>query len=102
MSPLKIITYNVRGLNSPAKRYQILQELKNWASNIIFLQETHFKGSSRVGLNTRNFPLWFHGYSSNKRSKGIAIGFDRNTPFVLKDMESDSEGRYLSVKGFFV
>lgn len=64
-----------------------------------FLQETHFKWSSRVGLSISGFPVWFHGYSPNKRSKGIAIGFDRNTPFILKAMESDFKGRYLFIKG---
>lgn len=99
MAPLKIVTYNVRGLNSPSKRYQILQELKSWSSNIVFLQETHLKWSSRVGLSSKSFPVWFHGYSPNKRAKGIALGFDRNTPFILKAMESDSKGRYLFVRG---
>lgn len=41
MAPLKINTYNFRGLNSPKKRHQISRELKEFAANIVFPQETN-------------------------------------------------------------
>lgn len=50
-------------------------------------------------MNSKTIPVWFHGCSLNKRSKGIVIGFDRNTTFILKALESVSEGRYLFIKG---
>ena len=99
MAALKIITYKVRGLNSPSKRYQILQEMKRLSANIVFLQETHLKITSKTRLNSKEFPTWIHSYSPNKRSKGTAIGFDRNIRFSLEATEIDPDGRYLFVKG---
>lgn len=99
MAPLNKVTYNVRGLHSPNKRHQISRELKAFSANIVFLQETHLKWSSKINLGSKIFPTWFHGFSSNKRSKGMAIGFDRNTLFKLKAIESDPEGQFLFIKG---
>lgn len=96
---MNIITYNVRGLNSPNKRHQISLELKAFSANIVFLQETHLKWSSKIIRGSKIFLTWFHGFSSNKRSKGIAIGFDRNTSVKLKAIESDPEERFLFNKG---
>lgn len=50
-------------------------------------------------MNSKNVPVWFHDYSPNKKSKVIAIGFERNTPFILKALESDPKGGYLFIKG---
>lgn len=36
--------------------------------------------------------------SSNKRSRGTAIGFDKNTRITLKAKGADAEGRYLFIK----
>jgi exonuclease III len=37
---LKIITWNVRGLNNRDKRLQVCHLLKMWKANIVCLQET--------------------------------------------------------------
>lgn len=41
MGPLKVISYNVKGLHSPIKRKKILNQLKRNSCQIAFLQEAH-------------------------------------------------------------
>lgn len=81
---VKILTYNVRGLNSPQKRRLILRELEKLEADIIFLQETHITQDSNVKIFSKNIPIWYYGDSPIKRSKGVAIGFGKKTGFKNK------------------
>ncbi len=43
---LTFSSWNVKGLNHPVKRSKVLSHLKSMNTDIIFLQETHFKNDS--------------------------------------------------------
>lgn len=82
MTELNLVTYNVRGLNTPGKKYKVNKELHYYGANVACLQETHITHSSGSRLSSRLFPMWFYGDSTSSRSRGVAIGFDRNTKSV--------------------
>lgn len=95
MSGLNIISYNVRGLNSPIKCANIVGELKFLKPEVVLLQETHlFLGKSQRILS-RDYPTWFYGESPTRGAKGVAIGFAKDVRFTLEERMTDPEGRFL-------
>lgn len=99
MASLKIISYNVRGLNSHVKRANILCELKILKAEVVMLQETHLSASKNQKIYSRDFPVWYYGDSPIKGAKGVAIGFARETRFEMEEAMADPEGRFLFLKG---
>uniref|UniRef100_A0A8C5M2P2 Reverse transcriptase domain-containing protein n=1 Tax=Leptobrachium leishanense TaxID=445787 RepID=A0A8C5M2P2_9ANUR len=97
--PLSLLSYNVRGLNTPEKRRQILRELRALRASVIFIQETHFRGDSTLTLADRNFPLGFYSNYTGGKSRGSAIIFAADVPFVETETRRDEEGRFLFTKG---
>lgn len=90
MSGLNIISYNVRGLNSPIKCANIVGELKFLKPEVVLLQETHlFLGKSQRILS-RDYPT--------RGAKGVAIGFAKDVRFTLEERMTDPEGRFLFLK----
>lgn len=100
MATLKLISYNVRGLNVAAKRHQTFRELKQAACSIAFLQETHLTHTTPVKLTSPHFPQWYCSLSDTNKAKGVAIGFSRSISFRLSDMLADDSGRFLFLQGF--
>lgn len=90
MTTLKFMTYNVRGLNSPIKRFNIIRELKLHKANVVLLQETHSSHDSNLKIFSKDYPVWFYGDSPMKRAKGVAIGFARGVRFTLADRRAIS------------
>lgn len=45
------------------------------------------------------FPTWSYGDSTSRCSRGVVIGFNRNTVFVVKELLADPEGGFLFIKG---
>lgn len=99
VNSIKIISYNVRGLNSPGKRNIILRELEKSKAEIIFLQETHITQNSNAKIYSRNIPTWYQGDSPIRRAKGVAIGIGKNVRFLIDQRKIDPEGRYLFITG---
>lgn len=99
VSSLNIISYNVRGLNAPIKRANIINELKYLKADVVLLQETHFSQGSNTGIFSRDYLTWYYGDSPSIRAKGVAIGFARGVRFDLDKRKTDPEGRYLFLKG---
>uniref|UniRef100_A0A8C5R1L2 Reverse transcriptase domain-containing protein n=1 Tax=Leptobrachium leishanense TaxID=445787 RepID=A0A8C5R1L2_9ANUR len=97
--PLNLLSYNVRGLNTPEKRRQILRELRALRASVIFMQETHFRGDTTLTLADHNFPLGFYSNYAGGKSRGSAIIFAADVPFVEIETCRDEEGRYLFTKG---
>ncbi|CAH2248088.1 Hypothetical predicted protein, partial [Pelobates cultripes] len=50
LAPLTLWSNNVRGLNVPEKRTQILHALSAERVSVAFLQETHLKGADPPSL----------------------------------------------------
>uniref|UniRef100_A0A8C5WE51 Reverse transcriptase domain-containing protein n=1 Tax=Leptobrachium leishanense TaxID=445787 RepID=A0A8C5WE51_9ANUR len=98
-TPLKLLSYNVHGLNTPEKRSKLMEELHILRASVAFLQETHFREGGAPSLGGARFPIgYFSNYSSGK-ARGVAILFSKHVPFVLETLQTDPEGRYLFVKG---
>ncbi|OCT92509.1 hypothetical protein XELAEV_18015566mg [Xenopus laevis] len=47
---LKVLSWNVKGLNTPLKRKKILQYLKPLRAHIVCLQETHWNSAQSSAL----------------------------------------------------
>lgn len=71
------ILYNVCRLNTPAKRHDILQEVKQYKAEVVFLQETHISHDADVKLFSKDYPIWYYGDSTTRRAKGVTIGVAR-------------------------
>lgn len=99
MTTLKFLTYNVKGLNSPSKRYNLLRELKEQGAGIVSLQETHLTYESNSRLWSKNFPTWYYGDTISNRARGVAIGMAKEVQFKLDGRMQDTEGRFLFIKG---
>ena len=97
---LKLITFNCRGLQDFLKRKKTFHYLKSLSSDICFLQETHLdKKDEILCRNQWGESAFFSSFTSNSRGVGIFI---RNTvTFKLLSLFSDSEGRFLILKGVF-
>uniref|UniRef100_A0A8C5MZK2 Reverse transcriptase domain-containing protein n=1 Tax=Leptobrachium leishanense TaxID=445787 RepID=A0A8C5MZK2_9ANUR len=96
---LILLSYNVKGLNAPEKRSRLLRDLFQARASVAMLQETHFRGGAAPVLRDRRFPVGFFGNYSGGKSRGVAILFAGDVPFVFQDSCSDDQGRYLFVKG---
>ena len=101
MTEIKFLTYNVKGLNSPTKRLKVLAEIELYRADVVFLQESHLSINSNVRLYSPRYPSWFYSDSISKRSRGVAIGFAKETAFTLEARLTDPEGRFLFLKGRF-
>uniref|UniRef100_A0A8C5MI47 Reverse transcriptase domain-containing protein n=1 Tax=Leptobrachium leishanense TaxID=445787 RepID=A0A8C5MI47_9ANUR len=97
--PLRLLTYNAKGLNVPEKRSRLLREASALRASVLFLQETHFRLGSAPVFRDFRFPLGYFSDYQGGKSRGVAILFSRDVPFVLIDMLTDPEGRFLFIKG---
>uniref|UniRef100_A0A8C5Q4M0 Reverse transcriptase domain-containing protein n=1 Tax=Leptobrachium leishanense TaxID=445787 RepID=A0A8C5Q4M0_9ANUR len=97
-SELKMVSYNVRGLNKPEKRRRLLRDLALRAS-VAFLQETHFCSSDPPTLQDHRFPTGYFDHNPESKSKGTAILFASTVPFDMTDTYGAGDGRCLYVKG---
>lgn len=98
MAPLKLLTWNVRGLRDRIKRTVIFSHLKDVCADIIVLVETHAEGRL-LGALRRPWIGWsFHApYSSY--SRGVSLLIAKSVPFRTVEVTSDPQGRYIFVHG---
>ncbi len=68
MTPIKFRTWNVRSLNSPAKRVKIISHLSKLKGDICLLQEMHLINSNLDQLKTKSInQVYAASYNSKKR-----------------------------------
>lgn len=96
---LKLVSWNVKGLNVPEKHSSCLAELWRQRPQVAFLQETHFQADKIPKLHSKHFPTVYHSVSPSTKSKGTSILLAKTLPWQLLDLHTDREGRYLFVKG---
>lgn len=99
MGHLKITSLNVRGLNVPEKRSQLLADLRRGKTHVAFLQETHFRADSIPRLTNGAFPMAYHSVSPISKSKGVSIILAGSVPWVFEAQRADEQGRFLLLKG---
>uniref|UniRef100_A0AAQ5XER2 exodeoxyribonuclease III n=1 Tax=Amphiprion ocellaris TaxID=80972 RepID=A0AAQ5XER2_AMPOC len=85
-------------MNHPIKCNKILSHLHHLKGNVVFLQETHLKNSDHQRLKRSWVGQIFHS-KFNSRARGTAILIDKNTPFIVSNTITDSNGRYIIVTG---
>ncbi len=92
--PLKLCTFNCRGLQDYCKRRKVFHYMRSIDSDIIFLQETHSAIYDEKFWKTQwGEHAWFCSYSSN--SRGVAILIRKSVKVVFDDSFCDPEGRFL-------
>lgn len=99
MAGINIVTYNVRGINSPIKCANIMGELRSLKAEVVLLQETHLYLGKSKRIATSEFPYWIYGDSPIRGAKGVAIGFAKGVGFTIEERVIDPEGRFLFIRG---
>lgn len=95
---VRLISWNVKGLNGPVKRAQIFNHLKYLKSDIAFLQETHLLVKDQARLKKSWVGHMFHS-NLNSRTRGTAILIHKKNQFNAANIISDPEGRFVVVSG---
>jgi len=101
--PLKLSSFNCRGIQDSFKRKKVFHYLKSIGCDIVFLQETH---SSLIDENLWKThwgeQAWFNSYASN--SRGVAILIRNSISVDVKSIFRDPDGRVIiisaSLNGF--
>ncbi|XP_069805749.1 ATP synthase subunit ATP5MJ, mitochondrial [Dendropsophus ebraccatus] len=94
----KLVSLNVKGLNSNVKRRLALRELRNVRADVAFLQETHFDSAATFSFTRQSYPIVVSA-SKGSKTAGVAILFSRSFPFQISSSFSDPGGRYVIVEG---
>lgn len=98
---MKCISLNVKGLNLPEKRTQVLSALTKHKAHFILLQETHFRSDAIPKLTNHIYQTTLHATSPGSKTKGVSIIISKRADFHLFDSLIDPEGRYIFIKGGF-
>lgn len=95
---LKLVSWNVKGLNHPVKRKKVFSHLKQLKTEIAFLQETHIRCSDNSRLLTGWLGQGFHS-SFQAKARGVSILIGQDVSFELHNVISDKFGRYVIISG---
>lgn len=98
---LKCISLNVKGLNLPEKRSQVLLALTKHKAHFLLLQETHFKSNAIPKLANHVYKQAVHAIYPESKTKGVSILIAKHADFQMMDTIIDPEGRYEFVKGTY-
>ena len=96
--PVRIVTWNVRGLGGQVKRAKVFSHLKSLSTDVAFLQETHLRTEDHIRLRKPWVGQIFHS-NFNSRSRGTAILIHKRIRFISEQIISDPAGRYVIVSG---
>ena len=92
MDRYKVISFNVRGLNSPFKRTKVLDFLHRKNIGIALLQETHLKPTDSLRLQNKRYKTVATS-SDGTSTKGIAVIMRRNLKVNILKVSSSASGR---------
>lgn len=95
MESLKIVTWNVNGLNAAGKRKRVFSWLKKQRCNLIAIQETHIKYSDKKYIVNRSLGEEFYSMT-DKKKRGVVIYASKT--LKPKKVFSDNQGRYVAVE----
>lgn len=87
---LRVVSWNVNGLNQPEKRTMVLREINRLKAHIGFLQETHFRADRVPCLRDRKYPLTYHACATDTKTKGVSMIIGKNIPWTFIDKWSDN------------
>lgn len=92
MDRYNVMSFNVRGLNSPFKRSKVLDFLHRKNADIALLQETHLKPNDTLRLQNRRYKM-VAASSDGSSAKGVAVLMRRNLTINIIKVNSDASGR---------
>ena len=86
-----VASVNYQGLGNRQKRKDVFHYLRNKKYSIYFLQDTHFEPKIEIFISAEwGYESYFSSYSSN--SRGVAILFNNNFEFKVKDIHKGDRG----------
>lgn len=98
MDKFEILTVNARGLNSDEKRTKLYAWLHDIQTDIIFVQETHFKEKEVLKYDARWLGKSHHCFSDSKFSRGVSILFKKELDVEIIEKHGSIDGRRLFLK----
>lgn len=93
-NPIKFLSLNVKGLNSPNKRRQVWRYLLHHDPDVFFIQETHLLPIDTRTMSHPRYPTQYWACSSSK-TNGVAIFFKPGWRVVTPKITADDGGRFL-------
>lgn len=91
---VNLMSINATGLNSPFKRSVLWKEANACMTDILCVQETHFKQASPIRLQHRNFPHIYFANADTKRA-GVLIALRDSLAFQLVHSYADPDERFI-------
>ena len=88
---LNFITLNVRGINSPRKRWAVFRQLHNKNASVIFLQET-YSSNNQEKLWSNELGSKIHFWHGSKHSNGVAILFNLKLQVTIESQMPSQDG----------
>lgn len=86
MQKIKLISWNINGMNSAKKRRHIFHWINKQACNIVCIQETHIKKADAKYLNNKNLGEKFISLiDKKKRGTVIYVKSELNPKQVFTD-----------------
>uniref|UniRef100_A0A667ZXY0 exodeoxyribonuclease III n=1 Tax=Myripristis murdjan TaxID=586833 RepID=A0A667ZXY0_9TELE len=98
MNKIKVISWNINGIQNPVKRFKVLSHLKSLDCDIALLQETHLSKEESLKLKQRWVGQIFFSPGTSA-SKGVCILIAKKILFTVLDVITDKEGRWVIVSG---
>lgn len=95
---ISFVSWNVKSLDHLTKQKKVLTYLRKSKAGIAFLQETHLRTFDRFLLRGGWIGQSYHS-NFHSKSRGVVILINKNIPFVMSKVETDSSGRYIIVVG---
>ena len=92
-----LISLNINGLNSPTKRYRLIDWLHKQDPIFWCLQETHLRENDRHYLRLKG---WKTNFQANgpKNQAGVGILISNKIDFQPKVIKKDKEGSFILIK----
>ena len=94
MNDLKILSFNVRGLNDEMKRCDVFSYLQTQKNDIYCIQDTHCTSKSEFNFRKNWGSKVYHSYGTS-RSRGVAIMFGQNIDSKVLNVVTDRVGNYI-------
>uniref|UniRef100_A0A3P9QEW6 Endonuclease/exonuclease/phosphatase domain-containing protein n=1 Tax=Poecilia reticulata TaxID=8081 RepID=A0A3P9QEW6_POERE len=88
---LKFLRWNVKGLNHPVKRRKVFSHIKQFNTDVAFLQDG---GRLLTCWKAQCFRSHFQ-----VKARGVSILISQNTPFEEENVVADKHGRFIIVSG---
>lgn len=92
MANYTILSLNVRGLNSPFKRSEVLELLRRKNVNVALLSETYLKPTEVRRMQNKHYRMVASSGDGSK-TKGVMILMKRKLNLATEKISSNNSGR---------